>query len=107
MQEIYAQALMDDPSVFDYDGVYDKMQEQRSAAQETKQAAKQSRCVCWGEGGCALHARMLMRALGCSSWLGLCAHRGRGLSALLFAGGSMGSSKGMQAPHCSGLCTPL
>lgn len=45
VQEMYAQALMDDPSVFDYDGVYDAMQQQREKQQEVKQAAKQSRCA--------------------------------------------------------------
>jgi len=40
---MYAAALAEDPNVFDYDGVYDDMQQQRTEAAKAKVEAKQSR----------------------------------------------------------------
>jgi len=45
VQEMYAQALLDDPTVFDYDGVHDSIQQERVAAKQQAEQGKQSRYI--------------------------------------------------------------
>lgn len=45
VQQVYEQALHDDPTVFDYDGVYDTMQEARVQPKQQDKIQRQSKYI--------------------------------------------------------------
>jgi coiled-coil domain-containing protein 55 len=45
VQQIYEDALAQDPSVFDYDGVYDSMQEQKLVPKQQDKLKRESKYI--------------------------------------------------------------
>jgi len=45
VQEMYAAALTEDPTVFDYDGVYDSIQEQKTVPKQRDKVTRQPKYI--------------------------------------------------------------
>ena len=45
VQQQYEEALAQDPSVFDYDGVYDQLQQERTLPKQQEKIERKSRCT--------------------------------------------------------------